>query len=211
MTGFVPSGYISHEDALRHAYLSIYAVSAATEDEDEPSGVMMLRDLMEIFERYPNAKHLPSSELVTDLSLMEERPWSDWRHVRQITAQTISKLMKPFAVRPANAKISGHVLMAYHRKEIEAAFTRYAVNPTDLPLPRYHIENNEETADATRYPMGKGSGSNTQLYQQNQSGSGVAGKIPGSADKDTPGAHHGNAAWQGLQDSDDPENPDVWK
>ena len=102
-----------------------YAVPAAT-DDDEPAGVMMLRDLMEIFEQNPDAKHLATSALVGELTSQEERPWSDWRNGRPITAQTISRLMKPFGVRPANAKISGRVLKAYSRRDIEEAYNRYA-------------------------------------------------------------------------------------
>ena len=73
-----------------------YIASAQAEDA-EPAGIMMLRDLSELFASR-GADHMASSEIVGDLIVMEERPWSEWRHRKPLTAQTVAKLMKPFAV-----------------------------------------------------------------------------------------------------------------
>jgi hypothetical protein len=123
-------------DRIASAYI---ASSHAAEDDDEPASVLMLRDLMEKFGVHRDATALPSCDLVFALIEMEERPWSDWRHGRPITAQSIAKLMKPFGVRPSNTRIRGQVVKAYHRADIHAAFIRYVPQPDAEPLPRYSV------------------------------------------------------------------------
>jgi hypothetical protein len=123
-------------DRIASAYI---ASSHAAEDDDEPASVLMLRDLMEKFGAHRDATALPSCDLVFALIEMEERPWSDWRHGRPITAQSIAKLMKPFGVRPSNTRIRGQVVKAYHRADIHAAFVRYVPQPDAEPLQRYSV------------------------------------------------------------------------
>jgi hypothetical protein len=117
-----------------------YQASSQAEDDDEPAGVLMLRDLMETFGTHRDATALPSSDLVIALTEMEERPWSEWRHGRPITAQTIARLMRPFGVRPGNSRVRGQVMKAYQRVDIHAAFVRYVPQPGSEPLRRYNDE-----------------------------------------------------------------------
>lgn len=123
-------------DKLLAAY-----VTESSEDDEEPAGIMLLRDMMAIFERR-RVDRLQSYELVADLSEMEERPWAEWKQGRPLTPQSISRLLRPFEIRPRNAKIGGHVLKAYHRADVSGAHARYvAAPPPEKPLPRYQIEN----------------------------------------------------------------------
>lgn len=109
-----------------------YIASAQAEDEDsEPAGIMMLRDLAELFASR-GADRMSSSEIVGDLIVMEERPWSEWRHGKPLTAQTVAKLMKPFSVKTRALKLRGSMARVYLRADVEAAAARYASQPATL-------------------------------------------------------------------------------
>ncbi|WP_431299183.1 DUF3631 domain-containing protein [Tabrizicola sp. BL-A-41-H6] len=114
---------------------SAYAAQAQAQDEDtEPAGVMMLRDLAEMFASR-RVDRIASSELVGDLLLLEERPWAEWRHGRPVTAQSVAKLLKPFGVKVRVLKLNGAAARVYLRTEIEAAAARYTPqtrNPVTL-------------------------------------------------------------------------------
>lgn len=109
------------------------AKSTGEDDAEEPAGVMLLRDIVDIFtERH--AQRLQSTDLITALCDMEERPWAEWRRGNPLTAQTIAKLLRPFEVRPRNAKTLGRVLKTYHLEDIQAAYERYsAKTPENYP------------------------------------------------------------------------------
>lgn len=84
-----------------------YAAKAAPEDDDsEPAGVMMLRDISEIFASR-GADRIATAEIVSELLMMEDRPWMEWRHGRPITAQSVAKQMKPFGIRATVKKLGG--------------------------------------------------------------------------------------------------------
>ena len=86
---------------------------------------MMLRDVKAIFDDR-NTDRLPTSEVVGDLTIMEDRPWAEWRHGRPVSSQSVAKLLKPFEVRPKVLKVSGASARCYVRGEVEAAAKRYA-------------------------------------------------------------------------------------
>lgn len=92
---------------------SAYAAQAQAQDEDtEPAGVMMLRDLAEMFISR-RADRIASSELVGDLLMLEDRPWAEWRHGRPVTAQSVAKLLKPFGVKARVLKLNGAPARVY--------------------------------------------------------------------------------------------------
>ena len=114
-----------------------YTAQAMAEDEDaEPAGIMMLRDIAELFASR-KADRITTSEIVGDLMVMEERPWADWRHGKPINAQSVAKQMKPFGVRVRVLKVNGSSARVYLRSDVEAAAARYAsqkCNPVTFQL-----------------------------------------------------------------------------
>jgi putative DNA primase/helicase len=103
-----------------------YATQAMVDDEDaEPAGIMMLRDIAELFASR-RADRISTSEIVGELMVMEERPWADWRHGRPINAQSVAKHMKPFDVKVKVLKLDGRPARVYLRTDVEAAAARYA-------------------------------------------------------------------------------------
>ncbi len=151
-----------------------YAMQAeARDDGDEPAGVMMLADLSAIFAEQ-GADRIQTADLVQSLIDLDERPWAEWRNGRPLASQSIAKLLRPFEVRPRNAKVSGQVLKSYYRADVDAAYQRYASIPPNYPLPRYHNENKEENEVSIRYHSTGGSGLTDGKIEQYQRGSGVA-------------------------------------
>lgn len=97
-------------------------VGAAAQGDDEPqsAGVLLLRDIAEVFEAKGIAG-IGSTELCTALCELEESPWSEWRGGRPISTRGIAKLVKSFGVEP---KRDTHRRF-YRRMDFADAFTRY--------------------------------------------------------------------------------------
>jgi len=123
-------------------------VQAQSQDDgDEPAGVMLLNDTAELFAtRTGQPDRIASSELVTDLIMMEDRPWAEWRHGKPLTTTTIAKLLKPFGIKAKVAKLHGTSARVYLRSEIEAAAVRYAA----LKCNRVTSKQNQQVSDGSK-------------------------------------------------------------
>ena len=97
-------------------------------EAEETTGVMVLRDVMEVFNER-NVDRLQSAELVAALVEMEDRPWPEWRHGKPMTAASLARLLKPFGLKPRKLRLGGHTLNGYQRGGIEAAHIRYCPAP----------------------------------------------------------------------------------
>jgi putative DNA primase/helicase len=97
-------------------------VGAAAQDDDEPqsAGVLLLRDIAEVFEKRASLR-IGSTELCTALCELEESPWSEWRGGRPISTRGIAKLLKPFGVKPAQDRHGS----CYRPTDFADAFNRY--------------------------------------------------------------------------------------
>lgn len=119
---------------------SAYAVQAQAQDEDAaPAGVMLLNDLAEMFAAR-RVDRIASAEVVGDLLLLDERPWAEWRHGRPINMHGVSKLLKPFGVKPHVLKLNGSATRVYLRAEVDAAAARYTASKCN----RVTSEQNQE-------------------------------------------------------------------
>ncbi|MCH8166473.1 MAG: DUF3631 domain-containing protein [Proteobacteria bacterium] len=115
-------------------------------EAEESTGVMVLRDVMEVFAER-GADRLQSAGLVAALVEMEDRPWPEWRHGKAMTAASLARLLKPFGVRPRKLRLGGHTLNGYQRREIEAAHIRYCPTPpVQSGTPEQVNENNDLAA-----------------------------------------------------------------
>lgn len=78
---------------------SLVGLSGLSDGEPQSAGVLLLRDIAEIFETWIGGR-IGSTELCEALCVIEESPWADWRHGLPITTRGIAKLLKPFGVTP---------------------------------------------------------------------------------------------------------------
>lgn len=105
-----------------------YAAQAQDHDDDaEPAGIMMLRDMAEIFAAR-GAERIATNEIVGELLALEDRPWMELRHGKPITAQSVARQMKPYGIKVAVKKLGGTATRVYLRADIDAAAARYVAS-----------------------------------------------------------------------------------
>lgn len=97
-------------------------VGAAAQGDDEPqsAGVLLLRDIAEIFEKWASPR-IGSTDLCNKLCELEESPWSEWRGGRPISARGIAKLLKPYGISPRRDRATN----IYAASDFADAFKRY--------------------------------------------------------------------------------------
>lgn len=97
-------------------------VGTAEQSDDEPqsAGVLLLRDIAEVFEKRAGGR-IGSTELCEALCELEESPWGDWRRGSPITTRGIAKLLKPFGIAPLRDMTHRY----YGRADFADAFKRY--------------------------------------------------------------------------------------
>lgn len=103
--------------AIRSA---LVGASAQGDDEPQSGGVLLLRDIAEIFET-KGASGIGSTDLCNALCELEESPWSEWRGGRPISTRGIAKLLKPYGISPRRDRAHN----VYRRLDFADAFKRY--------------------------------------------------------------------------------------
>ena len=190
-----------------------YLAAAEGHDDAEDAGVMLLRDLVELFDRR-GADRLPSNEIVAALVEMEDRPWGEWRHGRPATPQTVAKLLKPFAIRSKVLKLAGAPARVYQRHEVEAAAARYATaTPAPSRNPVTPSQNQEVTAVSTRNPDAKVTPEKPRNPLNRNAGYEVTRRGEGWSDfyaNAAPGAHHDDAPAYDPTTDPDTFKPESW-
>lgn len=98
---------------------------SADEDGEDSAGTMLLWDLSEIFDESGTSR-LTSTEIVSRLARMEDRPWPDWRNGRPLSTSGLAKLLKPFGIVPRTHRFGSTTAKGYERQAIIEAAERYA-------------------------------------------------------------------------------------
>lgn len=89
-------------------------------DEPQSAGVLLLRDIAEIFEAR-RAERIGSTDLMNALCALEESPWMEWRGGRPISPRGIAKLLQPYGIALAQDRIGSF----YRPWDFRDAFDRY--------------------------------------------------------------------------------------
>jgi putative DNA primase/helicase len=98
-------------------------------EDNDSEGVMLLRDLWEIFGA-ASADRIASASILSELLTMEDRPWNEFRFGRPLTAAGLAKLMKPFNVRVNKHRFGAGTQRGYAKRDVEEAFRRYCCDPS---------------------------------------------------------------------------------
>ena len=109
------------------------ALALAGEQEDDSIGVLLLQDIRVIFDDR-SADRLPSNDLAHALAALQDRPWSEWRKGKPLTANALSRLLKPFSIVPGSIRVgmgSKDTPKGYKREQFEDAWSRYTSVPAD--------------------------------------------------------------------------------
>ena len=123
-------------DAWLEKVNSAYLIFNESEDDErDNAGVMLLRDIQEIFNSRVSEK-IFSEDLVFALTAIEDRPWQEWRRGKPLTQNSLSRLLKPYHIKPGTVRIGGATQKGYYRSKFEDAFSRYlSITPIQSVTP----------------------------------------------------------------------------
>lgn len=104
------------------------ALQDAVEDDGD-RGERVLLDIGRIFEAQNHPAAIVSGELVQALNGLEESNWADERDGRGLSPQRLAALLRPFRIRPRQARVpgSGAVIRGYWSVDIDPVLERYSL------------------------------------------------------------------------------------
>ena len=125
------------------------ALSAKDADEEDVRTLLLsdIRNILAIHDR------ITSASLVNQLTQLDDRPWSEWKHGRPMSAVQLSRLLKPFGIRPAPHRIGGDIGRGYIAEQFADAFVRYlpkTANRTVTPLQTEYLPGKSDESSVTR-------------------------------------------------------------
>jgi Protein of unknown function (DUF3631) len=82
-----------------------------------------------------HADKVSSDDLVQALTKMRERPWPEYNRGKGLTQHGLSRLLKPYAITPADVRFGLQVRKGYHRRQFREAWVRYLDIDPDKLLP----------------------------------------------------------------------------
>lgn len=108
---------------LNHVKAS-YKLFELSPERDEDAGILLLRDIQQILKDGSHFK-IASSLLVDNLIKIEGTPWAEWRRGQPMTQNSLSRLLKPFKIKPKTIRINGKTPRGFEAKQFENVFKRY--------------------------------------------------------------------------------------
>jgi hypothetical protein len=117
--------------------------------EEEPLGILLLGHIREAF---GGADRLSTEDLLVALTARDDAPWAEWWG-KQVSdgadavkgpAARLSRLLRPYEVRPTQFKEDGEKLRGYRRDHLEPVWSRY------LPPPPEKLVLGTSQVDGTR-------------------------------------------------------------
>lgn len=103
----------------------IKSYKTLTFNKDEKSHqIQLLEDIAEIFE-VTNYDRIFTTELISHLIQMEEKPWVDWLRGKPINANALAKMLAGFEISSSTLRRDYNRKKGYKRSDFEDAFTRY--------------------------------------------------------------------------------------
>jgi len=112
-------------------------LSISPKDEDDSIKVVLLKDIKEVFDnRLVDSMY--SEDLVNALVELNDRPWAEWRRGKQLTTNSLARLLKPFKIRPKQIRRHTTNKNGYEFSAFKETFKRYlppTPDPTSTTLP----------------------------------------------------------------------------
>jgi hypothetical protein len=105
-------------DRARRAALLL---STGEEREDDSISVQLLRDIYTVFSEHGD--QLKTSVCLEHLHQIEDAPWSEWNG-KPLTANGLSKLLKPYRIRTMTVRAEGEVVRGYKIEQFAETFRR---------------------------------------------------------------------------------------
>jgi len=113
------------------ARAALVELCTGMEMPDDAPGVKLLADIRDVFTQ-TQSDRIPTVQLLKHLLARDESPWSEFDRGRPLSAFQLSKLLRPFGVRPRDIRFYPGVQKGYMRNDFEDPWDRYLL-PTSLP------------------------------------------------------------------------------
>lgn len=113
---------------------ALTALLAREAREDDSLGVRLLADIRRVLDEQ-RANRIKTAELLWALAGVEESPWGDW-FGKTMSAQALSKLLKPFGIKTMPVRVEGETVRGYKREQFEDAWARYLPPPAVTDVTR---------------------------------------------------------------------------
>jgi hypothetical protein len=110
---------------------SAIALSSTSAQEDDSSGVTLLRDIQSVFIAR-GVDRLFSTDLASELANIEESSWGDIRG-KPLNASGLARRLKPFGIKPKQIRIEGTSLKGYMQYDFIDAWERYTPEIGETP------------------------------------------------------------------------------
>lgn len=111
--------------------------------DDQPLNVQLLADIREVFLQTETGR-LPSDKLVRHLIEIEASPWAEFNNGKPITANRLSRLLKPFKIETMKLRFEDKTPWGYLRESFADAWSRYL--PQSSHGPTQKTEQAEQTS-----------------------------------------------------------------
>jgi Protein of unknown function (DUF3631) len=103
------------------------AISSDEAAEDDDAATMLLNDVAAVMTR-----DMTSEELVSCLTGLSDRPWSEWRRGQPITKTGVARMLKPFGLRPKEVRVGADTMKMYLKQSVMEARDRYVDKVTKV-------------------------------------------------------------------------------
>ncbi len=129
------------------------SISGVTDTSEDSRAVLLLADLRELFQARDSGQ-LPTAKILEHLNGLEDRPWPEWRRGQRMSAVSLSRILRPFAIGPRDIWTGLRALKGYKREDFDDAWSRYMPSPPDVEPrgprgSRNHAENPESLTRET--------------------------------------------------------------
>jgi len=99
--------------------------------DDDNIGAMILIDIKSIFEE-KGTDRIFSEDLLVELIEREDRPWCEWRRGNPMSKTSLSRLLKPYKIRPQTIRYRSEVKKGYRLGDFQDVFSRYLPPETSI-------------------------------------------------------------------------------
>lgn len=166
----------------------------AADDDNEPAGVMLLRDLHDMIEQ-EGGDYIGRTFVKNKLITLEDRPWPEYSHGKPITTNAITRLLRPFGIAARKVWFKGQSVEGYQKDGVLEAYKRYATGKTPRKVAR--LPDGNETNDLDMAKPNSGKSPETETARANPLKKNSSGSL---AEKDTP---------ESEKTKKDPDRPDL--
>jgi putative DNA primase/helicase len=97
----------------------------AKQSDDGDLGIRLLSDIQKIFAEQPERTKWPSQLLVDELNALDEAPWKEINHGRELTTNRLARMLARFEIRTCTLRDGSKTPKGYSADSFKDVFSRY--------------------------------------------------------------------------------------